>query len=137
MTTDTNSGCTVATAGEGRITLFKAKGAIDSSSVGAFRAAVFPPAAGGAAVLDLSDVDFIDATGLSAVVARIRASIDLGGQVVVIATKPHIVRLFDVIGVTMLAPVVPTLQSALLVLTARASTGPAPRRGRARLAVVR
>ena len=76
-------------------------GEIDSATVGAFRAEVDQAVAaaasdGGRAVLDFSDVAFIDSTGLSVLVDVLRSQ--HGVQLSVVNARPHIERLFRLTG---------------------------------------
>ncbi|WP_157892125.1 MULTISPECIES: STAS domain-containing protein [Frankia] len=72
------------------------RGEIDLASVGALRSALFAAVRGGSptVVVDLAEVDFLDALGLGALVAartRARAS---GQRLVVIGARPLTYRLF-------------------------------------------
>ena len=76
-------------------------GEIDSASVDAFRAEVDQAVAGaagdgGRAVLDFSDVGFIDSTGLSVLVEALRS--EQGVQVTIVNARPHIQRLLRITG---------------------------------------
>ena len=49
-------------------------------------------------VLDLSDVRFIDSTGLGVMVGRLKAVRDLGGDLHLVCTSPRIIRVMSITG---------------------------------------
>jgi anti-anti-sigma factor len=83
---------------------------IDAASSAAFRAEVddavlHAPDAGGEVVLDFSDVDFIDSTGLTVLIDAHRTLGDQDRTLTIVNAVPHIRRLFVVTGLEMfLAP---------------------------------
>ena len=112
-------GCSTLTAVGGRLAVCRVSGAVDRTTVARLRDAMVALAEHPAAVLDLSGACFIDAAGLSAIVACVRRSAETGGELVIVAAKPHIVRLFDIIGVSRLVPVVSSTHDALRALDDR------------------
>jgi anti-sigma B factor antagonist len=76
---------------------------IDPASTGAFRAEVEAavqraPDTGGEVVLDFTDVDFIDSTGLTVLIDAHRRLGDQDRTLTVTNAVPHIRRLFVVTG---------------------------------------
>jgi anti-sigma B factor antagonist len=74
---------------------------IDAATAEAFRAEVGQAVAaaasdGGRAVLDFSDVTFIDSTGLSVLVDVLRTQSDV--QLTVVNAQPHVQRVFHLTG---------------------------------------
>jgi anti-sigma B factor antagonist len=49
-------------------------------------------------VVDLTDVEFIDSTGLGALVGARTAAADQGGTVALVCTQPRILKLFTITG---------------------------------------
>ena len=70
-------------------------------------------AGGGAIVVDLSACDFIDSSGIRALLIGRQAAEDNGGTVVLAAPKPQVVRILDVTGVASVLPIHASAREAL------------------------
>jgi anti-anti-sigma factor len=66
-------------------------------------------------VLDLSQVSFMDSSGLHAIVDAQRAMQAAGGQVKVVNGSPSLARIFELTGLNRLLTVVPDREAALAV----------------------
>ena len=66
-----------------------------------------------AVVLDLSDVGFMDSTGLGALVSFHRR---LGDRLVVAATRPGVLRLFEITNFTSVLRLADSVDTALIAL---------------------
>ncbi len=76
-------------------------GELDAHSAPEFAEAFEPAVAGGAAVeVDLTDVSFIDSSGLAALIAARQRALDLGGSLVVTAASHAAMRLFEIAGIS-------------------------------------
>jgi anti-sigma B factor antagonist len=75
-------------------------------------------------VLDLSDVTFIDSTGLSVLLNGLRRLNRLHGQMMLVCANPTVLRLFHVTRLDSTFEILPTREAAL----ARAGTARPPRR---------
>jgi anti-sigma B factor antagonist len=64
-------------------------------------------------VVDLSDLTFIDSSGISVLVGAARASAAEQGTLVVAAPTPHVQRVFDIVNLSELLAIEPSLESAL------------------------
>jgi len=64
-------------------------------------------------VVDLSDLTFIDSSGISVLVGAARAAAVEHGTLVVAAPRPHVQRVFDIVNLPTLVDVEPSLESAL------------------------
>lgn len=64
-------------------------------------------------VVELSDLTFIDSSGISVLVAAARASAAEQGTLVVAAPTAHVQRVFDIVSLSELVAVEPGLESAL------------------------
>jgi anti-sigma B factor antagonist len=64
-------------------------------------------------VVDLSDLTFIDSSGISVLVGAARASAAEQGMLVVAAPTPHVQRVFDIVNLSELLAIEPSLESAL------------------------
>ena len=64
-------------------------------------------------VVDLSELTFIDSSGISVLVGAARAAVAEQGTLVVAAPSPHVQRVFDIVNVSTLVDVEPSLESAL------------------------
>jgi anti-anti-sigma factor len=66
-----------------------------------------------AVVVDLSELTFIDSSGISVLVAAARTAAADQGTLVVIAPTPHVQRVFDIVNLSELVAIEPLLESAL------------------------
>jgi anti-sigma B factor antagonist len=64
-------------------------------------------------VIDLSALDFIDSTGLSALIAGARRATALGRDYALAAPQPRIRKVFDVTGIGQVIPVHDAIDNAL------------------------
>ena len=64
-------------------------------------------------VVDLSDLTFIDSSGISVLVAAGRAAASSGGMLVVAAPGSHVRRVFEIVNLSELVPVDAGLDDAL------------------------
>ena len=70
-------------------------------------------AAGDAIVVDLAGCDFIDSSGIRALLIGRQAAEDKGGTLVLAAAKPQVVRILDVTGVATALPIHASAEEAL------------------------
>ncbi len=63
-------------------------------------------------VVDLSDVTFIDSTGLSAVLEGVHTARQAGTRAAVVATDDRVVRLFALTGADTVVPVTDSVRAA-------------------------
>jgi anti-sigma B factor antagonist len=76
-------------------------GELDAHSAPEFAEAFDPAVAAGAAVeVDLTDVTFIDSSGLAALIGVRQRVLDAGGSLVVSAASHAAMRLFEIAGVS-------------------------------------
>lgn len=68
---------------------------------------------GGAVVVDLSSCDFIDSSGIRALLIGMRAAEVSGGNLALCAAKPQVVRILDVTGVASALPIHASADEAL------------------------
>ncbi|MDW7673038.1 MAG: anti-sigma F factor antagonist [Bacillota bacterium] len=64
-------------------------------------------------IINLQEVDFIDSSGLGAILGRYKKVIEQGGQVVIISPKPQVLRILDLSGFTKIMKVFPSEEQAL------------------------
>ena len=64
-------------------------------------------------IVDLSDLTFIDSSGISVLVGAARATAAEQGTLVVAAPTPHVQRVFDIVNLSELVAIEPSLESAL------------------------
>lgn len=64
-------------------------------------------------VVDLSELMFIDSSGISVLVGAARAATAEQGTLVVAAPTPHVQRVFDIVSLSELVAVEPGLEGAL------------------------
>ena len=68
-------------------------------------------------LIDLSDVDYIDSVGLGIMVGAAKRANELGGDVAIAASKPAVVRVFEISGTKELLNVVETVDEAQELLS--------------------
>lgn len=68
---------------------------------------------GGAMVVDLEGCDFIDSSGIRALLIGRQAAEDNGGTLALAAAKPQVVRILDVTGVASALPIHASAEKAL------------------------
>jgi anti-sigma B factor antagonist len=75
-------------------------GEMDAGTVAIFRSALaeLRDTDGGRVILDLGELDFIDSTGLGALVGALRRFRDVGGDVVLAGIRPRAAKLLELTG---------------------------------------
>jgi anti-sigma B factor antagonist len=87
-------------------------GDVDLATAGALEEAL-GGAVGSAVVVDLSDVPFMDSTGLNALVNGRRAIVDAGGSIALVVTpEGAVARLLEITGMEDLLPTHSSLEEA-------------------------
>jgi anti-sigma B factor antagonist len=71
------------------------------------------PSGPAAVVLDLSEVEFIDSTGLSILLNALRRVTRGGGRLAVVCTNPTVLRLFEITRLEDTFDIQPTREAAL------------------------
>jgi len=99
----------------GKVSVVALAGEVDAASVGAMRDCVEDLAAGGRVhqVLDLSGVEFLDSSGLGALVALRRRLEEDGGALVLACDNEIVLRLLRLTSLDTVLTVYPTLAEAL------------------------
>jgi anti-sigma B factor antagonist len=92
-----------------------ATGEIDMATAGALRQAVTDLLAGGFAhlVIDMSQVAFIDSTGLGVLVGARKKVLHIGGSLALVCDTPRLLRLFRITGIEQALPIHSTVEAAL------------------------
>jgi anti-sigma B factor antagonist len=80
------------------------RGELDIATQGELRAVLLREAAGGAVILDLSRLRFIDTSGMRLILETAAAAKREGFDFTVLPGSPSVQRLFEVAGVTELVP---------------------------------
>jgi len=65
------------------------------------------------AVVDLSDVSFVDSTGLGVLVSGLKRFREAGGDLPLVVTQPQILKVLEITGLSTVFAVHPTLAAAL------------------------
>ena len=63
-------------------------------------------------IVDLHEVDYIDASGLGVLVASLKTFRDCHTVIAIVATSIYLKKLFEVTGITVLAPVIASTREA-------------------------
>jgi len=95
--------------------VFELQGSLDIATSPTVRAALLDAAERGQhrLVVDLSGLDFIDSTGLGALIGGQRRARENGGEVRLVAREGQILRLLRITGLLTVFPVYRTLEDAL------------------------
>ena len=67
-------------------------------------------------IVDLSDVEFLDSTGLGVLVSGLKRFRTLGGDLVVVGTRPRILKVFEITGLTTVFGMYDTVDDAVAAL---------------------
>ncbi|MDA8287513.1 MAG: STAS domain-containing protein [Actinomycetota bacterium] len=92
-----------------------AEGEVDVSTAPALRQRLYELPESAKVVVDLSEVTFLDSTGLGVLVAalkRVRES-DAGGDLRLVVTRPQVSKVLEVTGLSTVFSVFPSLDEAL------------------------
>ncbi|HLX89245.1 MAG TPA: STAS domain-containing protein [Acidimicrobiales bacterium] len=65
------------------------------------------------AVVDLSEVSFVDSTALGVLVSGVKRLRSAGGDLTLVVTQPHISKVFEITGLTDVFRIFPTLDQAV------------------------
>lgn len=113
----------VTTSEAGEVHVVHVSGEIDVTSATVLRDALEALIADGRRrlALDLSDVTFLDSTGLGILVGRLKRLARHGGTMTVAASHERVLRVFDITGLNQLLDIRPDLEGAV-----EAAREPAP-----------
>lgn len=92
-----------------------AVGEVDVSTAPELRQCLRDQPDGAIVVVDLSDVTFLDSTGLGVLVAalkRVRDGVD-GGELHLVVNRPQVTKVLEVTGLSTVFSIFPTLAEAL------------------------
>ena len=105
----------MSTTQSGEATVVSASGELDAHAAPALQAAVGGPSLrpGGALVIDLSAVDFIDSTGLGVIVATLKHVRESHGTLAVVVGAPRVLKVFALTGLDAVIPLYSSLPDAL------------------------
>ncbi len=99
-----------------RYTLCRPVGELDAYTVGTFREALAQVSSAKRLLIDLSDVPFMDSSGLGALIGGIRRAGESDGEVAVACSRPTLTRLLHTTGFDRIVPVTETLEGAIEAL---------------------
>ena len=110
---------------EGGVVIAAVTGEIDISTVARLRERLYELADnGGTLIVDLNRVEFIDSTGLGALVGTARRIAEHGGSLYAVCAQPQPRRLLWVTGVDKRIPLAATVAGALMLHeTSQGSSG--------------
>ncbi|HEY6532187.1 MAG TPA: STAS domain-containing protein [Acidimicrobiales bacterium] len=99
-----------------RYTLCRPVGELDAYTVGQFRDALAGLASIQRLLIDLSDVPFMDSSGLGALIGGIRRAREADGDVTVACSRPTLTRLLHTTGFDRIVAVADTVDAAAAAL---------------------
>jgi anti-sigma B factor antagonist len=85
---------------DGVVPRLRLVGEMDAGTVATFRSALadLGDTASGRVILDLGELDFLDSTGLGALVGALRRFRDVGGDVILADVRPRVAKLLELTG---------------------------------------
>lgn len=101
-----------------RYTLCRPVGELDAYTVGSFRESLAELASVRRLLIDLSDVPFMDSSGLGALIGGIRRAREADGEVTVACSRPTLTRLLHTTGFDRIVTVADTVDAAESALLA-------------------
>ena len=115
----------LATTDESGITVLAAHGEVDVSTAPQLRQAIIEEASAGPGplVIDLSDVDFLDSTGLGVLVSGLKRFRTMGTDVILVIASNRIAKVFEITGLTQVFRIHGTREAA--IAAAAGATGAA------------
>jgi anti-sigma B factor antagonist len=99
-----------------RYTLCRPVGELDAYTVAQFRDALSELASAERLLIDLSDVPFMDSSGLGALIGGIRRAREADGDVTVACSRPTLTRLLHTTGFDRIVTVADTVEAAAAAL---------------------
>ncbi|MBC5798565.1 MAG: STAS domain-containing protein [Candidatus Eremiobacteraeota bacterium] len=105
----------VTTAGDPALRVFSLRGSLDIATSPSLRAALMEAADNGhhQIIVDLSHLEFLDSTGLGALIGAHKRAGDSAGAVRLVAQEGQILRLLRITGLLKVFAVYPTLDAAV------------------------
>jgi anti-sigma B factor antagonist len=101
---------------DGRTHVLAFRGELDVGTIERFNAALRPALDGGEApvvIADLTNLTFMDSSGLAALLGVLRRLTQAGGRLVVACANPTVLRLFQITRTDATFEICPTLEHAL------------------------
>lgn len=113
MTTDINFD--VAESDQHGVPVLTVRGEVDVSTAPELRERLLLMAERGpaTAVVDLTDVSFVDSTALGVLVSGVKRLRSAGGELHLVVTQPHITKVFEITGLSEVFRIFPTLDAAV------------------------
>jgi anti-sigma B factor antagonist len=104
----------LSTATDGRTLIFRLRGSFDIATAPSVRAALTDASDEKRdVVVDLTGLEFLDSTGLGALIGAHRRATEGGGSLRLIASEGPILRLLNITGLIRVLAVYPSLEDAL------------------------
>lgn len=105
----------VSSGNHGDVVVIQVAGEVDATSAGLLREALTVAMSEGTPrlVADLSQVDFMDSTGLGVLVGRLKAVRQLGGSLHCVVTAERVQRIFNATGLERVIPLHVSLEEAI------------------------
>jgi anti-sigma B factor antagonist len=99
----------------GDCAVLQVAGEVDAYTAPMLREQIRDLAAKGAVhlIADLSQVSFLDSTGLGALVGGLKRLREAGGSITLVIAAPRILRLFQITGLTKVLAIHPTVEDAV------------------------
>ncbi len=104
---------------EGAVPIIDLSGEVDAYTSARFREAMVDLIEGGAAsiVISMMKVEYIDSSGLGALVGGLKRSTERGGKIVIVCDNPQIRKVFEITGLEKVFPIFDIEAEAVQTLT--------------------
>jgi len=110
----TSPNVSVATEERGDVVVISVGGEVDAHTAPAVREAVDDRIRPGArVVVDLSDVTFLDSTGLGVLVTSLKRLREVDGSLDLVVASPRVLKVFTLTGLDVVIPIHETVDAAL------------------------
>jgi len=106
----------ITTSHEGETVIFKLTGSLDLATSPSVRAALLEETGEGKkhdVIVDLTGLEFLDSTGLGALIGAQRRALEGGAEVRLVVTEGPIARLLNITGLVRVFGVYPSVEAAL------------------------
>ncbi|MDE2482389.1 MAG: STAS domain-containing protein [bacterium] len=105
----------IKTENHGETLIYKLRGSLDIATAPSVRAALVEAAGAGShdIIVDLTKLEFLDSTGLGALIGAHRRALEHGGQVRLVVHDGPISRLLNITGLMRVFPVYASLADAI------------------------
>ena len=99
----------------GRVTVIELTGELDAYTSARFREVMVEAIeeGGGNLIVSMTDVEYIDSSGLGALVGGLKRSSERNGRIVLVCTQPQVRKVFEITGLRKVFPIYDAEEDAM------------------------